>query len=351
MRVFLHAGLPKTGSTTIQSSLFHSQALFGPQSILMPVYRPKALGHRILTDIRLADADRKEFARVSQADCAEVERRFVRDLDLAASGNLDVLISSESFSNERSLTSGLEIRKMIEERGARLSVLAYVRPPLNHLPSSISQEVKADPGSQKIEDRLFNHVSRAKLLWRVFGDDAVELRIFDRRVLTGGDVVTDFVAWLKRKGAPMPDIAAVDDRNEALSAAGCALLWSLRDKLKEDEGARDFRAIRKLALAHDLERSRPKLSLPEDWVAPLTALVAEAWHDLLARTANPEAERELYRLAVPPPGGATPDFSHEELFGPHMNRTYVSSVVEFGLAKEKGPLRRAARILKRDLGS
>lgn len=351
MRVFLHAGLPKTGSTTIQSSLFHSQALFGPQSLLMPVYRPKALGHRILTDIRLADADRKEFSRVSQADCADVERRFGRDLDLAASRNLDVLISSESFANERSLTSALEITKMIEERGGQVFVFAYVRPPLNHLPSSISQEVKADPGKKKIEDRLFNHVSRARLLWQIFGEDAVELRIFDRSVLAGGDVVTDFVAWLKRKGAPMPDIAAVDDRNEALSAAGCALLWSLRDKVKDDEGGQEFRAIRNLTLAHDRGKSRPKLSLPEEWVAPLTALVAEAWHDLLACTANSEAERELFRLTVPPLGAATPDFSHEELFGPHMNRTYVASVVEFGLAKEQGPLRRAARLLKRALGS
>lgn len=316
----------------------------------MPVYRPKMPGHRILADIRLTDVDRKEFSNVSRADCADVEKRFVQDLDLAASRDLDVLISSESFSNERSLSSGLEIRKMTEERGGQLFVFAYVRPPLKHLPSSISQEVKADPGKKKIEDRLFHHVSRANRLLQAFGEETVELRIFDRSVLTGGDVVADFVAWLKRKGAPMPDIAAIEDRNEALSAAGCALLWSIRDKVKDDEeSGQEFRAIRNLALAHDQETSRPKLSLPEDWVAPLTALVAEAWNDVLGRTTNSEADRERFRLSIPSLNGAAPDFSHEELFGPHMDRAYVASVVEFGMAKEKGPLRKAARRLKREV--
>jgi hypothetical protein len=353
LRVFIHGGLPKTGSTAIQASLFASRDSFRPCDMLLPVFRANMPGHHFLARLRMVNNPGKVFQASPEFERLDgIKAKFVDCLDEASSSNMDVVLSTESFSSEGCVPSAQDVRELIEARGGKIFVLAYIRPPLKHIPSAISQDVRAVDDGPPIEKKIFAHIERAARLRRAFGEDNVEFRVFDRSVLAGGDIVPDFVEWMRRKGAPMPDMRAGEAQNEAISAAACAMLWYMKERMEEKGIQSDdtFKPIRKLALSFDRANPGAKLSLPEAWIDPLTGLVAGAWNELLASAANPEAERERFRLTAPHQNAAARSFSKTELFTPYLDRAYIADVAAFGLGSDKGPLRKAAKRLKATFG-
>jgi hypothetical protein len=226
----LHVGMPKTGTTSIQESLFHG--------LEDPRFRLISLGHSnaVLFLEPLFGDDPERFWVHRRSGCsAEGVRRRARDCDRRLRAALrkthaagaTAIISAErcwAFS-EASLE---RFRDYVAREGFDVRVIAYLRPHASWFESSCSQEAKLlnhvfdlDRFADDVRVRPgFWYPQRLAALERVFGRDNLTVRSFSPGALADGCAVRDFCTVL---GIDF-DHARVVRANESISADAVRML-------------------------------------------------------------------------------------------------------------------------------
>lgn len=205
--LFLHIGMPKAGSTTIQETLFarrldlaavgihypnlgpsHSKvflALFSPKKMKL---RPRVIGHL-------------GFEKASQDyDLAALERLLVDEL--TGTDASTVITSGEMLFGFKA-GQCRDLRSVLEPHFDRIRILVYLRDPISLATSRAQQNVKGgqstiaemgDPGAIRAgRSPLVPRYREPIETWsEAFGADAVVLREFDPRAFAGGDLMVDF---------------------------------------------------------------------------------------------------------------------------------------------------------------
>ncbi|WP_288941540.1 hypothetical protein [uncultured Roseovarius sp.] len=238
MKLLLHIGTGKTGSTSIQGCLQANADRIRAQG----VYVPAILGernHRKLPAIVQKDAASKNFM-VTQGIKGPGQRQAARDKwktefldDIAAAGaRYDrCIITAEHLSF---LDAG-----EIEDLKALLSgpfqpprILVYLRDPIDYEVSMYDTALKVGglrPGPRPPEPGGETDYRMLLEKWAgVFGVDALDVRIFDRRELLQGDIVADFA---QAAGLDTTGFACPDPENPSLDLLGKALLTQVNRKL------------------------------------------------------------------------------------------------------------------------
>ena len=224
MRAVIHAGMQKTGSSSIQQTF---------STLEVPGWYYPALipnGNHSSAWITLFEDDPETaighaLAGLTADDMARRRARWSAELDRElAAGNRHLLISAERVSKTSSVAA-VRARDWLSRWSADITVTAYVRPPVSFMASAFQQVVNGR-GESRIGGAGFwpNYRERFEKLDTVFGRENVRLRLYDRTTLLGGDVVLDLAQELGVTLSPEQVVRA----NESVSLEATALLFVQR---------------------------------------------------------------------------------------------------------------------------
>ena len=280
MKLVLHIGPPKTGTTVIQGVLFrHRKALAEAGAYVFhdPVDQARPLSTLYHQPSRpMVPALRAHFGS-KQAAMNWSQRAWVRlQKHLKERKPRVVILSSEHFATlEEHGPFMRRLAKMFDE----IEVIGYVRSPESLYCSAVDQLIR---GGMRLNELSSPWDYRAPSIWRVkkdlasVGADHMTLRRFDRALLHEGDVVADLFHVMNDKlGLDLP---TTDDRgpakvNSSLSGAAAAFLLMANEtfiRLPESDQTRDQKQVKaRQALVDKLRKSPeladlPPLRLPED---------------------------------------------------------------------------------------
>ena len=225
-KFILHIGDAKCGSTAIQNSLYRSRKTLAEKGIYFDTLFPNS-GHVALTLLfgqRSRGASKKREALAAQTLALLQEE--ARNYDW-------IILSAENFINLSPETVA-QIADTIAGPVERLEAMAYVRDPVAMYASSIQQILK---GSHlfPLPESYHRRVDHKLNAWQAhLGRERFQVRLFERRSLDGGDVVTDFAAYLASvTGTPITLSPA--SNNASLTAEQTCILQRFRMAVYPDQ--------------------------------------------------------------------------------------------------------------------
>jgi hypothetical protein len=230
MRIVVHMGMHKTGSSAIQD-YFHTTPVAGASYLRAgssnhsslfvllfddPARVPRYHGFSVLGPdfvARLPENRRRGLAAL-EAQLAE----------LAASGGT-LVMSGEDISSPEFVQARQAMHDLFRRWSDDILVVAYVRSPLSYAVSAFQEQLK---GPHKVDLDLSRawpqYRTRFEQMETLVGPGRLRLRRFAPEALTGGDVVADFCAQIG-VAPPQHPPARV---NETLSLEATALLYLQR---------------------------------------------------------------------------------------------------------------------------
>ncbi|MEB3265391.1 MAG: hypothetical protein VKN13_02125 [Cyanobacteriota bacterium] len=209
--LILHAGMHKTGTSSIQKTLFHGlqdtryhyvgcglvngsraiHTLVADQPVLHHTHRDRGLDDKAVEQLRI-----------------HYQQKWNQQLELARESAATPIVSAE----ECWLLSASELQKlrtMIELAGYRAHVVVYLRSPLSWMSSMIQELLKstlsplvdawlstAPPAWGQLPHLQPMYSERLALFRDIFGADALTVRHFNLATLSGGCVVLDFCRFI-----------------------------------------------------------------------------------------------------------------------------------------------------------
>jgi hypothetical protein len=187
-RLFLHVGMGKTGTTSIQQFCWANRALLERAGVTYPNLGVKAGAHHRLSP-HVPPFLAKSWDFIDPADWAP---------QLAEGAHQPILLSSELMASaERSV---IQRAAGILQRYFDVQIIIYVRRIDNSIMASYNQTVKAGTQRMPIEDALPGmfeklRIDRVLALWtEAFGAANITVRPYDRGQFLGGDILRDFCA-------------------------------------------------------------------------------------------------------------------------------------------------------------
>lgn len=218
-QIYLHVGMPKTGSSSIQASLDGYDRDGTRYARLGAANHTRLVAQALDPEWSVwpvAGISREEKLAKSEASLAlltdELRRPGANTLILSAEG-----ISVLSFEQIRIL------KHLLDEHADRTVVLAYVREPLSFTASLIQQIVALGMDSRNLA--LPKYRDKFEKFLVLFGEGNVVFRNFATEALIEGSVVMDFCAQVG-----IPHDAIVERRiNDRLSLEAVQLLHCLNE--------------------------------------------------------------------------------------------------------------------------
>ncbi len=225
MRLVIHVGMNKTGSSSIQSTF---SRLNNPEYSYVDWKSPNHSPLHILLfqdQLQLANyhifrAKGPKFARTLPEMRAKWTDKLSRQLSQIE--DKTVLFSAEDISNPIFERANREALKFFRAFANEIDVFGYARPPGSFMSSAFQQRLKGGTVALKAFPQ---YRARFQMIDSVFGQDNVTIREFARSRLLNGDVVQDFA---QVAGLPMPAQHQIVRANEGLSLEAVALLYVQR---------------------------------------------------------------------------------------------------------------------------
>lgn len=228
MKLILHIGCEKTGTSSIQKALASDREAFSAGGILFP----KLHGWTNHTEIAVAAmnpsrGDELQIRELTRAGCDNEEyRRRIRAMlrdEIAAGGHDRLLISNEHCHSR--LRRPVEVQRLadlFDGIADEITVIVYLRRQDRMAVSSNSTRLKVGgrgpifpPEKPGVTPPYFDFEALLRRYSKVFGAGNIRVRIYERALLADGDVVADFyeTAALGRPGKSVPEL------NTSVSAA------------------------------------------------------------------------------------------------------------------------------------
>jgi len=293
--------MEKTGSSALQEYLHRYRDKLREFGVIYP-----DLGHRSHWRFAAAVGGRRNKdhyfeRRLEKYDLADSDEQILETVRSAIIGAKDdqlIILSHEDLGNYSVKTRLSEFLSDCGVSDERLSVVAYIRNPVEHFPSSLQQRLKNhSKNTSSPEEWVSNHVEHAHALLSEF-DSSAHLRAFSRECLLKGDIVTDFIEFCRTASGlefPLPHDRIV--MNTSLSAQACALLQVAKTVPGHLLEKRDFVMLRGKLFKYDPELGRTRLEIPEDWRAWVATVNHEAWNPLVDQL--PYGDDTKRRLKLP----------------------------------------------------
>lgn len=264
-RCILHFGMHKTGSTSIQKSLFHLNE--DVPWVYLHAGKPNAsVAVQTMFCNRLGRNSRHTKEGLNDAEIKRRKQKYFKRMETRiASTDKDVLLSGEGIS----VLSEIELRRLLDWMGQfvdEVVAVGYVRSPKAYMESAFQQIVKGGRSNFNLAAVYPEYRERFEKFEAMLGKDKVHYWLFDPKTFPSGCVVRDFAA---RLGV---NLAAehVQRVNESISKEALALLYSYRKYGRDGYGIggaaimENTRLIRKLA-----EIKGHKLRFSPDLVRPV----------------------------------------------------------------------------------
>ncbi|WP_096788026.1 hypothetical protein [Rhodobacter sp. CZR27] len=231
MRVILHVGMHKTGSSSIQDHLFAQDPAEGVRYARWNSGNHSGLFLLLFQDEELVGSHRGFRIRGPDfiASLPEQKRTWMASLeeDCEACRDGTLVISAEAVSGPNFGTAVQRLHDFLQARADEVRVIGYVRSPRSFAQSAFQQILK-DKGMTLLDIMTLwpQYQTRFARLDTLFGRENVTLRPYDRKSLFHGDVVADFI---REAGLPYPQ-GGSGEANRSLSAEATALLFLQRSQ-------------------------------------------------------------------------------------------------------------------------
>lgn len=236
--VFIHVGTGKTGSTSIQMSLDLCRDTLAEQS---HIYYAKGSSHGQLGSLFATNKAAYVFNRtqgrwdgdnVENGD-TQYRKRLIEWMDAMPKGAKVVFSYEGLFGLDQAALTAM--RDFFLQYANKVTAILYVRGPLSHAISAMSQRVKMARRSWGEDDvPIINFKNVIGRLVGAFGEEGVVVRKFDRATLSGGDVVKDLADII---GIQYSSLAQWFDNplrmNESLTALGLLVGDMVHGKLAD----------------------------------------------------------------------------------------------------------------------
>lgn len=233
---WLHIGVEKTGTTSLQSFLAANRTALGAQGLLYP-RTPGPVGHFDLVAFALDDAridgTRKARGLTTATQIAGFRNDFVRSLvnEIAASGASEIILSSELLSSRIRSHSELErVRVLCAGIARNTKIVVYLRNQVDFLVSRYTTLIQSG-GRDEFRVRGIAFADYAVLLdrWATeFGHENLIVRRFEPADFVDGDLLADFAATI---GLESAQLVSVPRCNESLDAESLAFLRGINRRL------------------------------------------------------------------------------------------------------------------------
>ena len=269
MKVIIHAGMHKTGSTSIQ------QTFAGQDLGHVRYFRWRQPNHGGLVTL-LFHEQAMHFVSYrlqgySRKDLLPLREEWLESFkqDLTQPGAHTCLLSAEAISTWRWRSMLAPLRAFLEKYSDDIQVIAYVRPPVSFMASAFQQRIKFGD-KKEFNLRWPRYRQRFELLDQVFGRENVTLRKFDRKTLKNGSVVDDLAGFV---GIPVPHrLSSPRLKNESLSLEALAL-WFVQRKFGRGRatGFRGAQVLNEKVLDILAGIGKEKLQFAPELVLPIVA--------------------------------------------------------------------------------
>ena len=235
MKLILHIGTAKTGSTSIQKGLFKLRKSLGEQHCLYP---GKGNSHHAVAALVRPFHKLRRYTQSKHRNNPEkVFQRAAALRDEIRNSDADsVLLSSEFLCK----LSSDEISGLVDALGLKptdVYAICYVRQPSRFFLSAIQQKLKASVTIPNPFEQKYNFQGMLQPWGDVIGSDHVIVRAFDREQLQRGDVVSDLLQVLSENFSI--DLShykpSRSEKNTSLSAEASILMQELRRELLDLE--------------------------------------------------------------------------------------------------------------------
>ena len=262
-----HFGMHKTGSSSIQNSLYHG--LEDPAFHYADLGQPNASAP-VVTAFR-SDPENQNMNRKRGLSREQLQPQVRHTLErlhreLAHCTRKTVILSGEHIA----LLKQAEFRHLQEFlRGHTpdLRAVGYIRAPRSYMESVFQQQVQGGHGVFELERLLPRYRARLEKVETTFGAASIDYWYFEPASFPGGCVVRDFCRRLQIELDP----CAIQRVNEGLSRPAVGLLYAYR-KFGPGYGTGEVAVRQNVALVRKLrELAGPRLRLHPELVAPVIA--------------------------------------------------------------------------------
>ena len=234
-RLILHIGTEKTGSTSIQTFLRLNHTRLADDGVGMPTCLGDTLHFRL--QLMANDDDfNDDFIRNLRLHLDPVMRKQTlaewRDTlyqEIVTSSAHTWIISCETLHSRLLRESELKrLREILSPLFSAITVIVYLREPLALAISRLTEAAKSacpvvlpEPPTSGVEFDICNH-RQTVIRWKsLMGPDSLQVRLFERDALVGGDVVLDFLATCQLDPT---HYRLPRHQNTSLSATGLSLM-------------------------------------------------------------------------------------------------------------------------------
>lgn len=290
----VHAGMVKTGTTSIQSSLFHNlQSDRFRLLTLDSCFGNLLVGSAFAGDYGIGERFISHGVTAKMAATVPLQSRDYLDraLQAAAARHATPILSAEIIGNLP--CDGIErLRSFLVERGWSPRVILYVRAPLDLLESRFQQRLRVGGIPSRIPRKLNEYIEQSlrmnfsaplRLLDEVFGPENVTLQWFDPARFPGRCVVRHFCGFA---GIPIRESDIIRE-NDSLSLDALRFVYALMLAGRRKVKTRIDRLRQTLFLERLRELRGPSLRFHPELAAPFVEKVVPEMAWVEARLGEP----------------------------------------------------------------
>lgn len=274
MKIIVHFGPPKTGTTAIQGAIWQNRKTIEDAGILLPLWTHDPV--RALAtlyhhpDRPLVPALRTHF-NTAEAAMRWSENAWQRlEKEVAEKRPETLLISSEHFASLKDKEPFIE---RLRAMSGDIHWIGYARDAASLYISSLDQAIRSGARMKDLEspwDFNYPKTNRYKIYLNEFGAERVVVRTLDRAALDEGDVVQDFFNRVREAGVNVPPIKSPQGQlNASLCGAATAYMLTINygfDRWGTGDGAtikERMTLIERLRSAPSLQ-DLPRLAFPDE---------------------------------------------------------------------------------------
>lgn len=272
MKIIIHVGMHKTGSTSIQKTfvrlkhpvLEYVDSDYGGNhsALFVLLFQDEEK----LADYHIFKASGAQFAKTLPA--LRVERHARLSEKLAKARDKTVVFSGEDISAPQFYNATRRFQEFCTLWSTNISVIGYVRPPVSFMSSAFQQRLKSGNTPDPLDGGVSpQYRARFERIDSIFGRNTVHLKEFSPSRLVSGDVVQDFASEIGV--APLQDDQIIRD-NESLSLEAAAILYVQR-KMGQGfvQGFEGAHAANSSFIARLARIGRRKLAFSTQMLAPI----------------------------------------------------------------------------------
>lgn len=242
MRVFVHIGTEKTGTTALQRFLWGNRAALHEQSVLFIGKEIERADHNLVLaayDLNHRDAKTAQKNIANAADMAQYQSTQWKEFERTVlhAGCNTVVLSSELFQSR--LTREDEVQRFRDKLSDvgfdDVRIVVYLREPAATCNSLFSTAVRTgstlphppEPEGRSYFSTVCDHRRTMELWSSVFGMKNIEPRIYSRGSPEGWNIIQDFCKVIQAEYEALDSLVPLGFENPSLSWLAVELLVRL----------------------------------------------------------------------------------------------------------------------------